>query len=1089
MTELLRGRLPQQDLDVQRRLLEEDPASSGQRELTDAQRFLLHFGLAQVLDARGEYAEAAEHLERGNALQLAWWRNRGQEYDPKKHELFVTRMIEACTPDFFQRVRGFGLESELPVFIVGLPRSGTTLSEQILASHGRVFGAGEIHLASDTMAALGGQTVRQAFQPDIVRQVDHDHDHEYMVPDIVPDIVPDPEPSIEGLRHLDRATAQRLASQHLERLRAISPAALRIVNKMLDNYLYLGLLACLFPRAKFIHCRRDLRDVAVSCWMTTFGEVRWANDQQHIASRFHQYRRLMEHWRKVLPVPLLEVDYEETVTDLEGVARRLVAWCGLEWEPKCLEFHQTKRPVNTASVVQVRQPVYKTSLGRWKHYEQPLALLFARLEAMPDYAGTHNNLGNALKEQGELDEATACYRRALQLKPDYAEAHYNLGNVLREQGKADEATACYRRALQLKPDYAAAHGNLGNTLQQQGKLDEAIACLQRALELNPNLAETHSNLGVAFKEQGKLDEALACWHRALELKPDFAEAHSNLGGALEELGKLDEALACIHRLLELKPNSAEAHNNLGNLLKDQARLDEATACYRRALELKPDFTEVYGNLGNALMCQGKLDEAMACHRRALELKPDFAEAHNNLGGALKDQGKLDEAMACYRRALQLKPDFAKAHSNLLLTIQYRAGITPAELAEAHAEYDRQHTAPLRSSVEWAKVRSTNVSDHHGRLRLGFVSPDLGRHPVGYFLVRVLENLRNLPSPIGGGAGGEGCETFCYSDRIVKDDLTHRLQAAVTQWRDVLGMNDQRLAEQIREDRIDILFDLAGHTAHNRLLVFARKPAPIQITWIGYMCTTGLGAMDYLLTDRYEVPESAEGYYRERILRMPDGHICYDPPSYAPAVSVLPALAAGHVTFGCFNNPAKVTPQAVEVWAKILHRLPGARLVVKYKGWSDRGVARRFTDMFATQGVDRDRLELLDASPHAELLGEYGRIDVALDTLPYSGCLTTCEAMWMGVPVITCPGETLTSRQSSSCIVNAGLRETIAGDFDEYVERAVSLASDLPQLAGIRGGLREQMAASPLCDGKRFATNLLSILHNLWEQRIGDANDS
>ena len=341
LAELLGGKLPEEDLAAQRRLLEET-------ELTDAQRLLLHFGLAQVLDARGEYAEAAEHLDRGNALQLSEWRKRGQEYDPKEYEFLVTRMIAVCTPDFFERVRGFGLESELPVFVVGLPRSGTTLIEQILASHSQVFGAGEIKLARDTMAALGGQGAD----------------------------------SIEGLRQLDRQTARRLASRHLERLRALNRAALRIVDKMPENYLYLGLLASLFPRAKFIHCRRDLRDVAVSCWMTHFQEIRWANDQQHIASRFHEYQRMMEHWRKVLPVPLLEVDYEETVADLEGVARKLVAWCGLAWEPACLEFHQAKRPVRTASAVQVRQPVFRTSVGRWKHYEQSLGSLFARLESV-----------------------------------------------------------------------------------------------------------------------------------------------------------------------------------------------------------------------------------------------------------------------------------------------------------------------------------------------------------------------------------------------------------------------------------------------------------------------------------------------------------------------------------------------------------------------------------------------------------------------------------------------------------------------------------------------------------------------------------
>ena len=345
--------------------------------------------------------------------------------------------------------------------------------------------------------------------------------------------------------------------------------------------------------------------------------------------------------------------------------------------------------------------------------------------------------------------------------------------------------------------------------------------------------------------------------------------------------------------------------------------------------------------------------------------------------------------------------------------------------------------------------------------------------------------RLFPGPRLGKPQPEQHETICYSDRIVKDDLTHRLQAAATQWRDVFGMSDQRLAEQIRADRIDILFDLAGHTAHNRLLVFARKPAPIQITWIGYEGTTGLAAMDYLLADRYVVPEgsrailSGAAYCGCRTvtcvtIRRP----------HAPPVGPLPALEKGYATFGSFNNLAKITPEVVAVWAEILRRLPAARLVLKYRGLGDQAVKRRYLDLFAAHGVAPQRLELLPSSSYAEYLATYHQVDVALDPFPFSGSTTTCEALWMGVPVVTCPGETFASRHSLSHLSNVGLTETIADDLDEYVELAVSLAGDLPRLAVLRAGLRERMAASPLCDGKRFATNLASMLRDAWKRWSG-----
>ncbi len=656
----------------------------------------------------------------------------------------------------------------------------------------------------------------------------------------------------------------------------------------------------------------------------------------------------------------------------------------------------------------------------------------------------------ALKRQGKLDDAAECYRRALSLKPNHVETLNNLGNVLRDLGKLDEAAACYRQALAVKPDYAEAHYNLGFVLMDQEKIDEAVVCFRRALALKPDHVGAMNNLGTALRRQGKLDEAIACFRRTAAIQPDFAEAYGNLGV----------------------------------VLNDRRRLDEAAACHRRALELKPGYAEGHTNLGNVLARQGKLGEAVACFRRALELKPDFAEAHLNLGNALKDQAKLDEALDCYRRALELNPNDAQTHSNLLYVLQFRPSVTPTDLAEAHAEFDRRHAATVGPDCRAGLLRdevSKGLDDagqagHIGpfrqkgptdRLRLGFVSPDLGRHPVGYFLLPAIENLDR-----------DVYETTLYSNRIHKDDLTFRIQALAARWRDVYAMSDEQLAHQIREDRIDILFDLAGHTAGHRLLVFARKPAPIQVTWLGYVGTTGLTAMDYLLADRYTVPDGAERYCRERVLRMPDGYTCYTPPDIAPAVTALPASERGEMTFACFNNPCKVTPQVIEVWARILSRLPRARLVLKYKGWDDGDMVRRFSAMFAARGVDPGRVEFLGYSPQPELLAEYGRVDLALDPFPYSGMTTTADALWMGVPVVTCPGETFAGRQSLPQLYSVGLTEMIARNFDDYVELAVSLGGDLPRLATLRSGLRERMAASPLCDGKRFAANLASILRDV-----------
>ncbi len=696
--------------------------------------------------------------------------------------------------------------------------------------------------------------------------------------------------------------------------------------------------------------------------------------------------------------------------------------------------------------------------------------------ADPNHHDAWHMLGVVAYQDGKPQAGIECIQRALEYRPNWAEAQFNLGNAWKTRGNLDEAVACYQRALELKPDFAAARNNLGIVFKDQGKLDQAAACYQCALHLNQDLSETHNNLGIVFKDRGKLDQAVACYQRALELKPDFALAHYNLGDAWRDQGKLDQAAACYRRAVQLKPEFALAHYNLGNTWKDRGNLEEAVACYRRALELKPDHAWAHNDLGIAFKDVGKLDQAVAYFQRAVRLKPDFAAAHNNLGGAWRIRGKLDEAVACFQRALQLKPDFAVVHSNLLYATQNRVGVTLSELAAVHAEYDRLHAAPLRTA--WPEHE--NDRDPHRRLRLGFVSPDFVRHPVGFFLIRVLENLDR-----------DHCETVCYCDRILKDDLTARFQAAATIWRDVNGLSDRELTEEILADRIDILFDLAGHTAHNRLLVFARKPAPIQITWIGYEGTTGLEAIDYILADSYTIPAGQELWYREQVLRMPRGYVCYDPPKTAPETGPLPAATNGYIRFGSFNNLAKINPQVIEVWARVLDRVPDSRLVLKYQGLESESVRRRYRGLFTTFGVDPLRVELTPPCAYAGYLSAHGEVDIALDPFPFGGGITTCDALWMGVPVITCPGETFASRHALSHLANAGLTETIAGTLEEYVELAVSLAGDLPRLASLRAGLRERMAASSLCDGERLAANLMHVVRGVWQEwcQKGPAEDS
>jgi protein O-GlcNAc transferase len=696
------------------------------------------------------------------------------------------------------------------------------------------------------------------------------------------------------------------------------------------------------------------------------------------------------------------------------------------------------------------------------NYQAGVEYIERALAFRPDWAVAHFNLGNAWKDQGKLDLAMACYQRAVQRKPDFAEAHNNLGLAWREHGDLHHAAACYQRTLRLRPGFAEAHNNLGNVFNDQGNPDEAAACYQRALQLKPDYADAHNNLGNVFKDLGKTDDAVACYQRALQLKPGFAEVHNNLGNIFMAQGKTGEAAACYQKALQLKPDYADAHNNLGNVFKDLGKTDDAVACYQRALQLKPDYALAHYNLGVVWQDCSNLDEAVACYRQALKRDPAYAEVHNNLGNALKDQGNLDEAVASFRRAVELKPDDHTAHSNLLYTLVFSPGYDAGTILEEHRLWSRRFAEPMARLIK----PHPNDCCSHRRLRIGYVSPDFRDHAQSFFTV-----------PLLSAHDHETFEIFCYADVARPDGITARLRSLADAWRYIAGLTDEQVAGLVRQDRIDILVDLTMHMARNRLLVFARKPAPVQVCWLAYPGTSGLSTVDYRLTDRYIDPPGLHDHdYSEESIRLPDAFWCYDPLENESAVSALPALENGSITFGCLNNFCKVHESVLELWAQVLVAVDGSRLMLLAPPGSPR---RRTLDLLERKGVGRERVTFVARQPRPRYMELHHRIDIGLDTFPYNGHTTSLDAFWLGIPVVTLVGPTPVARAGLSLLTNLGLPELVARTREQFVSIAVALADDLPRLCELRATLRGRMQASPLMDARRFARMVEAAYREMW----------
>jgi len=694
--------------------------------------------------------------------------------------------------------------------------------------------------------------------------------------------------------------------------------------------------------------------------------------------------------------------------------------------------------------------------------DQAIDLMRQAAAAVPDNPHYHNGLGILMQGRGRLDEAIGCYQRALAIKPDMPDVYYNVGTIWTQKGRLDQAIACYQRALSLKPDFAEAHCNLANAFNARDELDLAIASYRRALELRPQFLEAHTSLGTVWRKLGRPDLAIASHQRALAIDPAVADVHNNLGTALKDNRQTDLAVASYRQALALRPDFAEAHCNLGVALKSMGRFDEAITCYQQALALKPDYAEAYCNMGAAQADSGHFDEAITCYQHALALSPGFAGAYYDLAGAYKDTGQIDLAVDCYRKALNLQPSLVIAHGNLLCAMHYGAAIDARSIhAEARLWNDR-HARPLQRLIE----PCTNDRDTERPLRIGYVSPDFQDHPVGRSLL-----------PLLAAHDHNAVQVVCYAQLHTGDDLTAKLQSHADIWRTTIDLSDQQLTDTIRQDKIDILVDLALHTAGNRLLVFARKPAPVLVTWAGYPGTTGLETIDYRLTDPYlDPPDLDDAVYAERSVRLPHTFWCFDPLCPDIAVNAPPSVENGFVTFGCLNNFCKVNDAAISLWARVLTAVSGSRLMLLAPQGSSR---QRVLDQLARQGISADRIEFPPRQSRADYLHLYHRIDIALDTFPYNGHTTSLDAYWMGVPVITLAGQTVVGRAGVSQLSNLALTELIARTGEQYVRIAVDLAADPPRLTALRSTLRGHLQDSPLMDARRFARDIEAAYRTMW----------
>ncbi|MEI7854369.1 MAG: hypothetical protein RL553_19 [Planctomycetota bacterium] len=671
-------------------------------------------------------------------------------------------------------------------------------------------------------------------------------------------------------------------------------------------------------------------------------------------------------------------------------------------------------------------------------------------------------LGLSFHQQGNPDQAEMIYREVLNGNPNHKHAWSNLGAILSKKNKLEEAINCYRKALEIDQQFGECWFNLGNALRKGMNPVGAEAAFLQALKCNNSLFGAAVGLGQSLSEQGKFPQAAEVFKQIIAQKKDDPDLYSHLGNALRMQGLRDEAMQVYQMMLNLRPNDPKIIHQYGLVMMDVGRLEEAFNQFKYALSLKQDYPEAHNSMSIVLQMLKQDDNALAHNLEAVRLNPNFTEAWNNLGNLYGLGGKPKEAIDAFRKSIALQPRAIPFHSNLLLNLHYSPDMTGAEIYKEHAGWAEAHLKNFPPAQPF-----DNNKEGGRKLRLGIVSPDFRKHTVNAFMEPFLDSIdRNK------------FEVFAYSSVIRPDEKTEQFKLKVDHFKDVRPIPDMIASSMIRKDQIDVLLDLAGHTAGSRLPIFALKSAPIQMTQFGYPNTTGIPGFGYRVTDAFADPKGlTEANHSEELVRLPGLAWCYQPPADAPEVPKR-SPKAGAIIFGSLNNMAKHNGKVLSLWAKLLSAVPGSKLrLLSGPGQESIKMVRH---ALQTAGVNPDRVEFLPRMEKKEYFAALGEIDIALDPFPYNGGITSCDTLWMGTPLLTLAGTTYVSRQGVAILSNVGMEEWIAKTPEEFIEKAKKSASEAARLSLLRGKLRDVVKKSSICDWKAYGSKWEEAVRKLWK---------